>query len=245
MLKGKRLLAIVPARGGSKGVPLKNLQPLLGVPLVARVGSLVRDLGYFDKAVVSTDHPKIAEVARSAGFEVPFLRPEELSGDLIGDYEVLSHALGEVERLDGLRYDVVVMLQPTSPLRRPVHVTAAIAKLIDEEWDAVWTVSRTDSKYHPLKQLRLGRDGRIDYYSPEGGAIIARQQLDQVYHRNGAAYAFTRECLLKQKTIKGERSAAVVIEEPMLSIDTVDDLRRAERLLQAREGGEVSTTCNE
>ncbi len=234
MLGGRRVLVVVPARGGSKGVRLKNIHPLCGIPLIAHVGALVRELGYFDRAVVSTDHPVIAETARASGLDVPFVRPAELSGDLISDYQVLSHALAELERLDGARYDVVTMLQPTSPLRRPSHVTATVMKLIDEGWDAVWTVSRTDLKYHPLKQLKVGPDGAMDYYSAEGGAIIARQQLEQIYYRNGAAYAFTRDCLLEQQTIKGKRSAAVVIDEPMVSIDTLEDFDKVEHLLRLR-----------
>ena len=91
MLRGKRLLAIVPARGGSKGLPGKNLRPLLGVPLVARVGMVLAELGYFDRAVVSTDQPDIAQAARAGGLDAPFLRPESLSGDLVGDYDVLRH----------------------------------------------------------------------------------------------------------------------------------------------------------
>ncbi len=234
MLSGKRVLAVVPARGGSKGVKLKNIHPLLGVPLVAHVGALVRELGYLDKSIVSTDHPAIADVARASGLEVPFLRPQELSGDVVGDYDVLSHALTEMERLDGVRYDVVLMLQPTSPLRKQAHVTAAVSKLIDEGWDAVWTLSRTDLKYHPLKQLKLERDGTLEYCDPQGEAIVARQQLAQIYHRNGAAYAFTRECLLEQKTIKGRRTAGIVIQEPMTSVDTLEDFERVEQTLRQK-----------
>jgi CMP-N-acetylneuraminic acid synthetase len=234
VLNGKRLLAIVPARGGSKGVKLKNIHPLLGVPLVARVGALVRELGYFDRAIVSTDHPEIAKVAQASGLEVPFLRPDKLSGDFIGDYEVLTHALVEMERLDRVCYDVVVMLQPTSPLRKADHVTATLTKLISEEWDAVWTVSMTDSKYHPLKQLRLEKDGQLEYYDSRGGQIIARQQLDTLYHRNGAAYAFTRNCLLEQKTNKGKRTAGFLIQDPMISIDTLEDFERVESFLAGK-----------
>ncbi len=234
MLGAKRILVVVPARGGSKGVPLKNIHPLCGIPLVAHVGALARELAYVDRAVVSTDHPAIAEAARGAGLDAPFVRPPELSGDRIGDLQVLSHALLELERQEGARYDVVAMLQPTSPLRRPSHVTAAVTKLVDEGWDAVWTVSPIDLKYHPLKQLRIGSDGAMDYYSAEGGAIIARQQLGQLYYRNGAAYAFTRECLLGQQTIMGKRSAAVVIDEPMVSIDTLEDFDKVEHLMRLR-----------
>jgi len=231
MIGDRRVLAVCPARGGSKGIPLKNLECFLGVPLVARVGHLVREVPAIDRAVVSTDHAGIAETAAAAGLDAPFLRPEDLSGDRISDLDVLTHALREMERIDGTRYDVVVMLQPTSPLRRPAHVVDTLDLLVEGAWDAVWTVSETDSKEHPLKQLTLdGKTGAMDYYDPRGAEIIARQQLTPVYHRNGAVYAITRECLLDQKSIKGRRTGALVIREAMISIDTRYDLELAESL---------------
>jgi CMP-N,N'-diacetyllegionaminic acid synthase len=234
VMNGRRCLAVVPARGGSKGIPLKNLRPFLGRPLVARVGDVVREAGFFDRAVVSTDHDEIARVAEGAGLSAPFVRPPALSGDLVGDLEVLAHALTEVERIDGIPCDVVVMLQPTSPLRTAGQVTAVVRKLVDEGWDAVWSVSPTDAKYHPLKALALGADGALGLFDARGGAIVARQQLTPIYHRNGAAYAFTRACLLERRTILPARAAAVVLAEPMVSIDTEEDLARAESLGRAR-----------
>jgi CMP-N-acetylneuraminic acid synthetase len=230
----RRILAVCPARGGSKGIPLKNLKLFMGVPLVARVGHLVREIPMIDRAVVSTDHPEIVRVASEAGLDAPFLRPEEISGDRISDAQVLLHALLEMERIDGVTYDIVVMLQPTSPLRRAEHVTDTIQMLVDGEWDAVWTVSETDSKEHPLKQLSV-EEGRLDYYDPRGAEIIARQQLAPVYHRNGVAYAMTRRCLVEGGNIKGERTGALVIEGQMVSIDTLWDLELAE-LIERRRG---------
>jgi len=142
--------------------------------------------------------------------------------------------LDQVEKLDGSRYDVVVMLQPTSPLRRPEHVQAVIHRLIDESRDAVWTVSPTNLKYHPLKQLVIDDDGSLAYWDQRGARVVTRQELSAVYHRNGAAYAVTRDCLLEQSTVLGATSAAVVIDEPMISIDTEDDFRAAEAVLKNR-----------
>ncbi len=236
----RRILVVVPARGGSKGIPLKNLHPVAGRPLVGRVGDLVRTLPWVDRAVVSTDHLVIRETAMDAGLEAPFMRPEHLSGDRIGDVDVLKHALEATEADDGSRYDIVVMLQPTSPLRRADHVTATVEKLVSEALDAVWTVSPTESKSHPLKQLVLNGDGQLDYYDPQGAAIIARQQLTPVYHRNGAAYALTRSCLLDAGSLRGRKAGAVVIDEPMVSIDTLDDVTTVEAALRAR--GELAAT---
>ena len=238
MIGDKRVLAVCPARGGSKGIPLKNLKPFLGVPLVARVGHVVREIPAIDRAVVSTDHPEIARVAEESGLDAPFTRPQALSGDRISDLEVLANALLEMERIDSVRYDIVVMLQPTSPLRRARHVCDAIEMLVSGSWDAVWTVSETDSKEHPLKQLHVdGESGQMDYFDPGGGEIIARQQLSPVYHRNGVAYAITRSCLLVQRSIKGARTGALVIPGHMVSIDTLWDIELAE-FIHAREAGQ-------
>lgn len=232
MLDGKRILAVVPARGGSKGVPLKNLRPVLGTPLVGRVGQVVAGVPEIDRAVVSTDHEEIADVAIAHGLDAPFRRPEPIAGDRIGDWDVLHHALLETERLDEKRYDVVVMLQPTSPMRSAEEVRACLAMLVDGAWDAVWTVSTSDSKGHPLKQLVLANDGAMDYYDARGAAIVSRQQLTPVYHRNGVAYAITRACLTEQRSIKGARTGALVLSETHVSIDTEFDLALVEFLMQ-------------
>jgi len=231
MLDGKTVLIVVPARGGSKGIKLKNIRPLKGVPLVAIVGNVVKQLDYVDRAVVSTDHPEIAKIAKEAGLDVPFMRPESISGDIIADWDVLHHALLATEEYDNKAYDVIIMLPPTSPFRQPKHVTATIKKLMNGNFDAVWTVSKTDSKSHPLKQLILNGE-IVEYYDPVNGPnIIARQQLSQVYHLNGIAYAFTRDCLVKQRTKKGKKTSAVVVNEPIVNIDTEFDFSLAELMI--------------
>ncbi len=230
MIAGRSVLAVVPARSGSKGIPLKNLRNVGGRPLVARVGDVIANVPEIDRAVVSTDHPEIARVAEESGLAVPFMRPATISGDQISDFDVLYHALNATEKADNRRYDVIVMLQPTSPLRTPDEVSATIRMLIEGEWDSVWTVSPTDSKAHPLKQLIISDNG-LSFYDPKGAAIIARQQLSPVYHRNGIAYAMTRDCLLNQKTITGNKTGALVVEGERISIDTEWDIELVEILL--------------
>lgn len=234
MISGHSVLAVVPARGGSKGLPMKNLREVGGRSLVARVGDVVSQVLEIDRAVISTDHSQIAQVAKQAGLDAPFMRPEAIAGDRIGDFDVLIHALEATEAIDDRRYDVIVMLQPTSPLRTPEHVLATIRMLIVGGWDSVWTVSATDSKSHPLKQLTLSEKGELGYYDPRGSQIIARQQLSPVYHRNGIAYAMTRDCLVSQRTIMGRRNGALVIEGEQISIDTEFDIARAEWFLAQR-----------
>jgi CMP-N-acetylneuraminic acid synthetase len=233
MLDGKTILVVVPARGGSKGLKLKNIYPLCGKPLIVYTGEIVQQLDYVDRAVVSTDHQEIARVAQSCGLDVPFYRPESLSGDRISDWQVLNHALREMEKLDGREYDIVLMLQPTSPLRKPEHVTQALTMLLEEDYDAVWPLSKTDSKAHPLKQLVI-KDGLVDFYDPAGATIIARQQAGAVYHLNGTAYAIRRECILEKKSSKGDKTGAFVINEPVVDIDSKFDILFAEFLLSRK-----------
>lgn len=241
MYGDRRVLVVVPARGGSKGIPLKNLHPVAGRPLIWWVGDLLGQLEWVDRAVVSTDHLLIADAARQSGLDVPFMRPTALGGDRVSDLEVLAHAVHACEADAGIGYDIVVMLQPTSPLRRPEHVTACVEKLVADDLDAVWTVSPTDLKAHPLKQLTIAADGRLEYWDSRGAGIVARQQLTPVYHRNGAAYAIARRCLIEQGSIKGQRTGAVVIDEAMISIDTLEDIRRVEEILSARSSTVAAT----
>ena len=230
MYKNYKILAIVPARGGSKGIKLKNLVSVGGVSLIDRVGHVIQQLPFLDRAIVSTDHSDIAKAARSIGIEAPFIRPESLSGDTISDVEVLSHALLEVEKSENNQFDIVVMLQPTSPFRTPEIVIEACDKLIKGNYDSVVTVSRTDPKGHPLKQFVV-KDNILRYYDERGKGIIARQQLDPAYHRNGLVYAMTRDCLLVQKTVIGNRTFPIVTEDYVPNIDSYDDIYYAEYLL--------------
>jgi CMP-N-acetylneuraminic acid synthetase len=129
------------------------------------------------------------------------------------------------------------MLQPTSPLRRVADVRRTLEMLAEGDFDSVWTLSETDSKEHPLKQLSVDdENGRMDYYDSDGADIIARQQLRPVYHRNGVAYAFTRGCLLEQKNIKGSNTGALIIPGHMVSIDTLWDLELAEYIAERETG---------
>jgi len=230
VIAGQNILAVVPARGGSKGIPLKNLKEVGGKSLVAHAANTIASVPEIDRSIVSTDHDGIAQEAEAHGLAAPFRRPEDLSGDRIGDWDVLYHALTECEKIDNLTYDIVVMLQPTSPLRTADHVRATIAKLVEGAYDAVWTVSRTDLKYHPLKQLTI-EDEQMTLFDARGDGIVARQQLSPVYHRNGVAYAFTRACLTQQRAIMGARTGAVVIDDLNISIDTLEDIEQIEAYL--------------
>jgi len=159
------------------------------------------------------------------------MRPESISGDRVPDWPVLQHALNATEEDDNETYDIIVMLQPTSPLRKPEHITMAIEKLIDGNYDAVWTLSEVDTKYHPYKQLIFEND-QVCYYDNQGSQIVARQQLSPTYYRNGVAYAISRNCLVNLRSIQGQKTTAIIIDGPMINIDTEFDFKLAEILIE-------------
>ncbi|WP_120495689.1 cytidylyltransferase domain-containing protein [Kiloniella sp. EL199] len=225
MINNLSVLSVIPARGGSKGIPLKNLSKVGGVPLVGLAANISTSVNEIDRTVVSTDNEEIALVANSYGADNFFRRPEKLSGDRVGDLEVLQHALLTTEEFDQTQYDIIVMLQPTSPLRKIQHVADCIKMLAENDYSAVWTLSETDSKSHPLKQLSIDTNTKsFEYYDQTGALIIARQQLSPVYHRNGLAYAIRRETLMEEASIKGNNPGALITPGNFISIDTELDL---------------------
>ena len=228
--KEYNILAVIPARGGSKGIPRKNLCKVDGLSLVARAVKIAKSLTWIDKVVLSTDDLEIAEEGRKYGAEVPFLRPSELAGDTSKSVDVWRYVLIEAEKYYNTTFDISILLEPTNPFREPRHVEEVVKKLVDGDYNSVLTVSETDSKSHPLKQMVI-KDNHVGYYDDAGKDIIARQQLTPVYHRNGVAYAVTRKCLVEQKTIIGSNTSAVIIDEPLVNIDTEQDLKRAQFLL--------------
>ncbi len=223
MINNLKILTVIPARGGSKGIPLKNLS-LIGDKSIVELAAIVASkITLLDRIIVSTDSQKIADAAIKGGASAPFMRPDYLSGDQISDLEVLTHALNEMELKDSCVYDLIIMLQPTSPLRTELQVIQTIEKLIAKDFDAVWTISETDTKSHPLKQLIIDEE-TVNYYDKDGKDIIARQQLKPVYHRNGIAYAITRNCLINKKSIMGDKTGYLICEGNNISIDTESDL---------------------
>ena len=231
MLLKKKILAVVPARGGSKGIKRKNIYPVCGKPLLHYTEDLVRQCSWIDCAVVSTDDQEIGDISK---LQCPFLRPKELSGDFASDYPLVQHALIQSENIFNQRFDVVLLLQPTSPMRREGDLLSAVEKLIIGGWDSIMSVSETDSKGHPFKQFVLQND-EIRHWSEEGSKIIARQQLSSTYHKDGIVYAMSRSCILEQQTIFGQAHTYQITNRPVINIDTLQDIEYFEFLLRKSE----------
>jgi len=207
-----------------------------GKSLLARTLELAQDVPEITDICVSTDYPEIKEAALSFDGVAVIDRPKDLSGDRIADCPVLQHATAEMERICGKAFDVIVMLQVTSPLRTIGDVRESIAKLVTNGCDAVWTVSPTELHFHPLKQLVLGENSTMQLFDDRGLQIIARQQLAPVFHRNGSCYALRRDFVMNADGLFSPHSTQAVISEgERVNIDTEEDLLRAENLLVERE----------
>jgi CMP-N,N'-diacetyllegionaminic acid synthase len=229
---GFNILAVVPARGGSKGIPRKNLQLVGGLSLVARAAGVARSLDWLDAAVISTDDPEMAEEGRRYGLDVPFMRPAELAGDKSLGIDVWRHAWLASEEHYGKRFDISVKLEPTSPLRRPEDVERTVRKLIDGGHPAAATVSPTPAHYSPHKTLTVSDDGIIGFYLADGAAFSLRQGIPQYYHRNGICYAAVRAHVVDRRMIIDQDAAAVIIERPVVNIDEALELELAAWLLE-------------
>ena len=233
MYKNKKILAIIPARGGSKGIKLKNLKTINKIPLVVIAGNFSKKIKFIDQTIVSTDNKSIKRICEKNNLEVPFYRPKFLSGDRVSDIAVIYNVLKAAEKLYRTKYDIILLLQPTSPLRQRIHITTAIKKLVNEKLDAVWSVSKTDTKNHPLKQLNI-KNNRLIFYDKKGKDIIARQQLRNTYQRNGIVYALNRSCVLNQKKLMGNKTGALLIKSPSISIDTQFDIKLCELIINKK-----------
>jgi CMP-N-acetylneuraminic acid synthetase len=228
-----RVLAVIAARGGSKAVPGKNIADLGGRPLIAwTVAAALASRA--ERTIVTTDDAAIADAARAAGAEVPFVRPAELARDETPGTEPVIHAVEWLERHEGYEPDIVMSLQPTSPFRTATDIDAAISLLVAREADSVVSVMPADG--HPYWMKRRDADGWIVPFLPDSPATFRRQELPEALMLNGAIYAARRAVLLASRGWYTGRTAPYVMPiERSLDIDTAWDLRLARLLVSARD----------
>lgn len=230
-----KVLAVIPARGGSKGVPHKNIRPVGGKPLIAWTIEVALDARHlFHRVVVSTDDPQTADIARSFGAEVPFLRPADLAADKSPTLPVLQHAVNFVEQQDGVNLDWVMLLQPTAPLRSVADLEASLELALAGGSDSVISVVRVFD-VHPILMKRI-EDGMLLPFCMEEKEGTRRQDYDPpAYMRNGAIYLSRRRAIMEQNSIWGRSIKPYVMpEERSLSIDTEEHLKLADLALSGR-----------
>jgi N-acylneuraminate cytidylyltransferase len=234
------VLAVIPARGGSKSIPLKNIRPLAGHPLIAYSIAAGLAAETVNRVIVTTDDAEIAQIAQKYGGEAPFIRPLSLALDDTPDLPVFEHALTWLAENEGYRPQIVVQLRPTSPFRRTWHIDQAVYRLIERpEADAVRTVCTPFQ--NPFKMWKIDSDGflqpLIDIGVPEP-YNLPRQALPDVYWQTGYVDAAWTDTILTKHSMTGEVILPLLIgAEEWIDIDSLDDWRRAERLL---ENGEIT-----
>lgn len=198
MIDDKRVLAIVPARKGSKGLPLKNIRPLAGKPLLAWPIAAARASRHVDRVIISTDDQDFADIAVAHGADAPFLRPAELASDTAPSIGFILHALDTLAEA-GQRYDYVVLLEPTSPLTEGSDVDAALEQLLAADADAIVGVSKLEAT-HPAFAVRKADDGAITPYAAASfGELPRRQDIEPLFVLDGTLYISTVEALRRER----------------------------------------------
>ena len=229
------VLALIPARGGSKGLPGKNLRPLAGHSLISYAARVARESAVVDRAVLTTDAEEIAVEGRRVGLEVPFLRPAQLAQDDTPMKPVIEHALAALEG-NGFAPDIVLLLQPTSPLRTPDHLRAAVRMLRESRADSVVSVVELPRHLSPDYVMRIDNGG-LEPFLPDGARVTRRQDARPAYVRDGTVYAFWTRTLVEQGSIYGARCLPLVVRaEESITIDSASDWDAAERLMRQRTG---------
>lgn len=236
-----KILGIITARGGSRGIPGKNIKLLAGKPLIAYTIDAARSSGVLDRVILSTDDPAIAEVAKKYGCDAPFGEPVELAQDHSSHREVLRYAVQWLKEHEGYEADAAMLLQPTAPLRTAAHIKEAVERFSKERADSLVSVCEVPGHYNPHWQLKVTPEGRLEIFTT-GGALTGltprRQELPKTYTRNGAVYLFRTELLFSPAgpDLYGLRTLAYIMDrESSVNIDTMEDWAEAERILAMRK----------
>lgn len=221
------VVAVIAARGGSKGLPGKNIRPLAGKPLIAYSVEAAKASPYVDRVIVTTDSPEIAEVARKFGAEVPFMRPAELAQDLTPTEPVLAHAVEWLEREEGYRVDIVVFLQPTDIFRKRTMIDETVKRLLDDP-----TLESAFVAYKTHKNFWRKQDGKFVRMAPDL-AYGPRQKKEPVFREDTGLACATRASLIKAGKRLGDRVDIIENDDDASSIDihTEFDFWLADRVL--------------
>jgi CMP-N-acetylneuraminic acid synthetase len=229
----QRYLAIIPARGGSKGVPRKNIRLLAGRPLIEYTIEAARGVPAIDRCVVSTDDDEVARIAEAAGAEI-IMRPSNLARDDTPTLPVLQHVVRSLAERESYTCDAVITLQPTSPLRTPRHIAEAIAHFeSDPEADSLVSCIEVPHQFRPNSVMKLDDGGYLHPYL-DVPLALRRQDKEPVFARNGAAVYITRTSCLSSFVFGGRLLPYMMSPEDSIDIDSEADLLAAEQALRAR-----------
>jgi CMP-N-acetylneuraminic acid synthetase len=226
-----RVLGIITARGGSKGIPRKNIRLLAGRPLLQYTAEAALGAKRLARIVLSTEDEEIAAVGRRCGLDVPFLRPPELARDDTPTLPVLQHAVRELEKT-GARFDAICLLQPTAPLRQAADIDACVDLLAESGADSVVSVLPVPAEHNPHWVYFRDDEGLLRLSTGEASPVPRRQLLPPAFHREGSVYVTRRDVLIEQNSLYGSKVAGYLIDASRsVNIDTMEDWLRAETML--------------
>lgn len=231
-----KVLAVIPARGGSKGVPRKNIRMVGGKPLIAyTIDAALAVKNRLHRLIVSTDDAEIAAMAQDYGAEVPFMRPVELGGDKVPMVPVLKHAIQTIEELDGIKLEWVLLLQPTCPFRAPEDILAALELAAAGGCDSVISVVRVLA-HHPILMKKIENDRLLPFMIEEIEGTRRQDYNPPAYMRNGSIYLTRRDNLLNNNSIWGKVIRPYIMpEERSVNVDSEMDMKLVEFMLQDRQ----------
>ena len=232
MIGSDRILALTLARGGSKSVPGKNIRPISGIPLIAYTIAEARLSKYISRYIVSTDNEGIREVAIRYGAEAPFLRPSEYSTDTASSVSAMQHATAWVEQQEGVKYDFVIELMCTNPMKTVEDIDAAIEKLLETGAESVIAI-HTLEDHHPIRIKKIIADKIVDFCLPEVPEMRRQDLRPDAYIRSGSIYALRRDHLMVDGRRFGPANSRPYILPPerSVNVDTEIDFLIAERLM--------------
>lgn len=225
------VLAIIPARSGSKGIKNKNIKKINNITLIERAYIVAKKSKIFDKIIISTDSPKYQNLMKKKNIDIFSLRSKKNSSDKSTDLQLLKYEIKKNEKIFKKKFSIIALLQPTSPMRNINDLKKCFQKIKKKKLDAVWTLSKIDKKFNPIKLLKIQKD-KFDYYDNFGKNFVGRQLLNQYYIRNGIAYFFSRKSIVKLNTILPKKNGYVIINRKIVNIDDAQDLRNAQKILQ-------------
>lgn len=229
MIEGKKVLALIPARGGSKGIKDKNITPLCGKPLIAYSILAAKDSQYIDDVVVTTDSERIAEIAKVYGACVPFLRPAELASDTAKTIDAVLHAVKWLED-NQKSYDLLVLLQPTQPLRKAEDIDGALELCIQKGIQDVVSVKEVSES--PVLMRTIDRNGELKGLLPMQ-STIRRQDMPQYYLVDGSVYVNRIETLNQSTSFNDNPIPYIMDAQCSVDIDEPSDLEQAKRLIKS------------
>ncbi len=232
LINGKIVLAVIPARGGSKGVPRKNIRDLCGKPLIAWTIDEAKKSKYIDRVIVSTEDEEIADISREYGAEVPFLRPIELARDDTPGIEPILHCINWLKDNENYYPNYVSTLQCTSPFRTSNHIDEALEKLIEEKADSIVGVCKSEISPYWMKKIE---DGKLVDFIKGSNKYTRRQDLPVVYRINGAIYIGKTDILMKNKNWHTDNTLPYIMsQEDSIDIDTMLDFKLAELIMKEK-----------